>query len=115
MSIDLDQETQCLIELEIQAGGFRDASAFVSAAVRHSQCLIELEIQAGGFRDASAFVSAAVRHFLITRADLGSTREQIDAMLASAVSSLERGEGVDGEEFFAELEREEHQLHRQQG
>jgi Arc/MetJ-type ribon-helix-helix transcriptional regulator len=35
MSIDLDQETQRLIELEIQAGGFRDASAFVSAAVRH--------------------------------------------------------------------------------
>ena len=51
MSIDLDQETQRLIELEIQAGGFRDASAFVSAAVRH---------------------------FLITREDLGSTREQID-------------------------------------
>jgi Arc/MetJ-type ribon-helix-helix transcriptional regulator len=88
MSIDLDQETQRLIELEIQAGGFRDASAFVSAAVRH---------------------------FLITREDLGSTREQIDAMLASAVASLERGEGVDGEEFFAEQEREERQLHRQQG
>ena len=56
-----------------------------------------------------------MRHFLITREDLGSTREQIDAMIASAVASLERGEGVDGEEFFAELEREERQLHRQQG
>jgi Arc/MetJ-type ribon-helix-helix transcriptional regulator len=80
-----------------------------------TQRLIEQEIQAGGFRDAAAFVGAAVRHFLITREDLGSTREQIDAMIAGAVASLERGAGVDGEEFFAELEREERQLHRQQG
>jgi len=88
MSIDLDQETQRLIEQEIQAGGFHDAAAFVGAAVRH---------------------------FLIAREDLGSTREQIDAMIAGAVASLDRGEGVDGEEFFAELESEERQFHRQQG
>ena len=36
-------------------------------------------------------------------------------MIAGAVASLELGEGVDGEEFFAALEREESQLHRQQG
>jgi Arc/MetJ-type ribon-helix-helix transcriptional regulator len=35
MSIELDQETQRLIEHEIQAGGFHDAAAFVGAAVRH--------------------------------------------------------------------------------
>jgi hypothetical protein len=35
MSIELDPETRHLIELEIQAGGFRDAAAFVGAAVRH--------------------------------------------------------------------------------
>ena len=62
---------------------------------------------------AAALVGAAVRHFLITRQDLGCTREQIDAMITEAVASLERGEGVDGEEFFAELEREERE--RQQG
>ena len=88
MSIDLDPETQRLIEQEIQAGGFHDAAALVGAAVRH---------------------------FLITREDLGSTREQIDTMIAGAVASLDGGEGVDGEEFFAELEREEVRLHRQQG
>ena len=49
MSIDLDSETQRLIEREIQAGGFRDAAAFVGAAVRH---------------------------FLITREDLGSTESK---------------------------------------
>ena len=80
-----------------------------------TQRLIKREIQAGGFRDAAAFVDAAVRHFLIAREDLGSTRQQIDAMIAGAVASLDRGEGVDGEEFFAELEREERRLHRQQG
>jgi Arc/MetJ-type ribon-helix-helix transcriptional regulator len=79
------------------------------------QRLIEEEIQAGRFHDASAFVTAAVRHFLITREDLGYTREQIDAMIAQAVASLERGEGVDGEEFFAALEREERELERHQG
>jgi antitoxin ParD1/3/4 len=77
-----------------------------------TQRLIEQEVQTGRFRDAAALVGAAVRHFLITRQDLGCTREQIDAMIAEAVASLERGEGVDGEEFFAELEREERERQR---
>ena len=46
----------------------------------------------------------------LPRKDLGSTREQIDAMIAGAVASLDRGEGVDGEDFFGELEREERPL-----
>ena len=33
--------------------------------------------------------------------------EQIDAMIADSIASLERGEGIDGEEFFAELEKAE--------
>ena len=82
---------------------------------REIQHLIEEEIQAGRFPDASAFVAAAVRHFLVTREDLEYTREQIDAMIAQAVASLERGEGIDGEEFFAALEKEERELERQQG
>jgi Arc/MetJ-type ribon-helix-helix transcriptional regulator len=35
MTIDLDKETQRLIEQEIQAGRFHDAATFVCAAVRH--------------------------------------------------------------------------------
>ena len=61
MSIDLDKETQRLIEDEIRAGRFHDAAAFVGAAVRH---------------------------FLVTREDLGYTREDIDAMIAQAIDSL---------------------------
>jgi len=36
-------------------------------------------------------------------------------MIDESIASLERGEGVDGEEFFAELEREERELRRQRG
>lgn len=71
-----------------------------------TQRLIDQELQAGRFRDAAALVSAAVRHFLITREDLGYTREEIGAMIAQSIASLERGEGGDGEEFFSELERQ---------
>ena len=74
--------------------------------------LIQQEVEAGHFRDAASLIHAAVRHLLVTREDLGHTREEIDAMLAKAAESLERGEGVDGEEFFVELEREEAELRR---
>ncbi|MBZ5619009.1 MAG: hypothetical protein LAQ69_09835 [Acidobacteriia bacterium] len=47
MSIDLDKETQRLIDDELRAGRFHDAAALVGAAVRH---------------------------FLVTREDLGHTR-----------------------------------------
>ena len=82
---------------------------------KETQRLIDQELQAGRFRDAAALVGAAVRHFLITREDLGYTREEIDAMIAQSIASLERGEGVDGEEFFAELAREERNLQRHRG
>lgn len=82
---------------------------------KDTQRLIHLELQAGRFRDAAALVSAAVRHFLITREDLGYSPEEIDAMIAQSIASLERGEGVDGEEFFSELEKQERELERQRG
>jgi Arc/MetJ-type ribon-helix-helix transcriptional regulator len=74
--------------------------------------LIEKEVAAGRFPDAAAFVGAAVRHFLITREDLGYTGEQLDAMIAGAIASLEDGEGIDGEEFFASLAKEEGELQK---
>jgi Arc/MetJ-type ribon-helix-helix transcriptional regulator len=74
---------------------------------KETQRLIEKEVEAGRFSDAAAFVGAAVRHFLITREDLGYSRDEIDAMIAEAIASIERGEGADGDEFFAALEKEE--------
>ena len=74
--------------------------------------LIDEELRSGRFPDAAALVDAAVRHFLVTREDLGFTRDQVDAMIEEAVAALERGEGVDGETFFAELEKKELELRR---
>jgi Arc/MetJ-type ribon-helix-helix transcriptional regulator len=74
---------------------------------KETQRLIEKEVEAGRFSDAAAFVGAAVRHFLITREDLGYTRDEIDTMIGDAIASIERGEGADGEKFFAALEKEE--------
>ena len=82
---------------------------------KETQRLIEDELRAGRFHDAAAFVGAAVRYFLVAREDLGYKREEIDAMIARAVDSLERDEGTDGEDFFAELEKEERELQRRRG
>ena len=80
-----------------------------------TQELIEKEIQAGRFQDAAEVVRAAVRHLIVTREDLGHSREEIDAMLGEAIRSLESGEGVDGEEFFAKWETEEREIERRRG
>jgi Arc/MetJ-type ribon-helix-helix transcriptional regulator len=74
-----------------------------------TKLLIDQAIEAGIFPDAATLVGAAVRHLLITSEDLGYTRDQIDAMIAQSIASLDRGEGVDGEQFFAELEAAEQQ------
>ena len=74
---------------------------------QETQRLIEKEVEAGRFSDAAAFVGAAVRHFLITREDLGYSRDEIDAMIGEAIAAIERGEGADGDEFFAALGKEE--------
>ena len=79
---------------------------------KETKRLIEKELEAGRFSDAAAFVGAAVRHFLIMREDLGYSRDEIDAMIGEAIASIERGEGADGEEFFAALEKEETEWQR---
>ena len=82
---------------------------------RETQRIIEDELRSGRFHDAAALVGTAVRHFLVTRTDVGRTRQEIDAMIAQAIDSLENGQGVDGEDFFVELEKEERELLRQRG
>ncbi len=78
---------------------------------RQVEQLIEKEISAGHFSDAASVIGAAVRHLVVSREELGHSRAEIDSMIGSAVDSLGRGGGVDGEEFFAELERREASLH----
>ena len=74
-----------------------------------TKLLIDQAIEAGSFPDAATLVGVAVRHLLVTREDLGYTGDQIDAMIAQSIASLERSDGVDGEQFFAELEAAERQ------
>ncbi len=80
-----------------------------------TQQLIEREIQSGHFRNADELVSTAIRHLLITREDLGYTRDEIDALIAGSIASLDRGEGIDGEELFEELERAEREVRFNRG
>jgi hypothetical protein len=66
--------------------------------------LVQSELQAGRFQDATALIGTALKHFLIAR-EFGEeyTREQIETKIARGLSQLERGEGVDGAEFFEKL------------
>jgi hypothetical protein len=68
--------------------------------------LIEKELGAGRFPDASSLVGVALKHFLIAR-ELGEeyTRDQIDAAVDRGLAQLAAGEGLDGEAFFDGLRR----------
>lgn len=65
--------------------------------------LIESRVQRGRYGSASDVVRDALR--------LLADRENLQKRIAEGLESLERGEGLDGDEFFAEL-REEAALDR---
>ena len=69
--------------------------------------LIAEELKAGRCHSAQEFISRAVKHFVISR-ELGEeyTLEKIDDKISRGIASLERGEGVDGEQFLDTLEAE---------
>lgn len=77
-----------------------------------TQRLIDGEVGSGHFSDAAALLDCAVKQFVALRQDLGYSKDQIEAMIADAVASLDRGDGMDGDEFFAQLEKEEAELRR---
>ncbi len=68
--------------------------------------LVQQEVATGRFRDAAALLDTALHHYLIAR-ELGEeyTREEIEAKIARGLTQLEAGEGIDGEEFFAQLRK----------
>lgn len=79
---------------------------------RQTAALIQREIDAGRFKDTTPVVQTAVQNFAASRLEIGLAREELDASLAAAIEALERGEGIDGEQFFAELDREENEMRR---
>ena len=69
--------------------------------------LVQSRVKSGRYNSASEVVRDALR-LLVDRDELMELRKQeLHKKIALGLNSLERGEGVDGEEFFAELEREE--------
>lgn len=79
---------------------------------RQTAALIQREIDAGHFKDANAVIQTAVEHLAASRLAVGMSREDLDDSIAAAIEALERGEGLDGDQFFAELEREENEMRR---
>jgi antitoxin ParD1/3/4 len=74
--------------------------------------LVLKKVKTGRYNSASEVVREALRlledHDKIRAAQLADFRAEVDRRLAS----LNRAEGVDGEEFFAELAREEGAIRR---
>ena len=73
---------------------------------------VQLKLDSGRYHSASQVVGEALR-LLAERDELVEHRKQeIRSGIAEGLSSLRRGEGIDGDEFFAQLEREERELER---
>lgn len=74
--------------------------------------LVETKIRSGHYNSASEVVREALR-LLEERDQIRQHKiQQLQKKIDDGMASLERGEGVDGEEFFAALEREENELER---
>ncbi len=76
------------------------------------ETLVHNKVKTGRYNSASEVVRDALRLFeerdRIRKLQLRELRRRINEGWAS----LERGEGMDGEEFFSRLEREEQELRR---
>ncbi len=73
---------------------------------------VQLKLDSGRYHSASQVVGEALR-LLAERDELVEHRKQeIRSGIAAGLCSLRRGEGIDGDEFFAQLEREERELER---
>lgn len=72
--------------------------------------LVHSRVKSGRYGSASEVVRDALR-LLADRDELLELRKQeLRKKIAQALDSIQRGEGVDGTEFFAQLELEESNL-----
>lgn len=71
---------------------------------------VRIKVKSGRYNSASEVMRDALR-LLAERDELMELRKQeLRKNIAHGLDSLERGEGVDGDAFFAQLEREENTL-----
>lgn len=80
-----------------------------------TQRLVEEEIKTGRSRNPGDFIGRAVKHFVIAR-ELGEefTPEEVEAKIARGLEQVERNEVIEGEEAFRRL-REHSYSRRRQG
>ena len=72
--------------------------------------LVQNRVKSGRYNSASEVVRDALR-LLADRDELMDLRKQeLRKKIAQGLDSLQRGDGVDGDEFFAQLELEEAEL-----
>jgi antitoxin ParD1/3/4 len=77
--------------------------------------LVQSRVQSGRYGSASEVVCDALR-LLADRDELLELRKQeIREKIAQGLDSLQRGQGVDGDEFFSQLEKEEAEFARSPG
>lgn len=74
--------------------------------------LVHDRVKSGKHNSASQVVYEALR--LLTEPEEWTEirKQELRQKIAAGIGSFQRGEGVDGEEFFAQLEREEEGLER---
>ena len=73
---------------------------------------VQLKVDSGRYHSASEVVGEALR-LLAERDELAEARKrEVRSRIAEGMCSLRRGEGIDGDEFFAQLEREEKDFER---
>ena len=69
--------------------------------------IVQIRVNSGRYNSAGEVVRDALR-LLADRDELIDRRQQdLGKKITQGLDSLQRGEGVDGEEFFGRLEREE--------
>lgn len=75
--------------------------------------LIEAELNSGRSTSPDEFLDKAIYHYVIAR-DLGEeyTREEVEEKIARGLAQAERGETIDGEEFFKNLRLRGEELRR---
>lgn len=71
-----------------------------------AEALIAEQVASGNFASADAFVDEALGLIAWVEAGKAEERAWLDRKLALAVEAADRGEFVDGPQFFADLERE---------
>ncbi len=74
------------------------------------EALVQTKVKSGRYNSASEVVREALRLFEERDKLLELRKEAIRQQIDEGWNALRRGEGVDGEAFFAELERQEQAL-----